>query len=94
MFSAILLGSFLRDKHKHYGVCGRDDISGYGRRGFGKALFLGKRGGCKDTEFKDANHEKVETLKQIFFMRTLPSVCTAQASQHRRSDSHPFRTKL
>lgn len=61
-------------------------------RGF---FFFVPRGGCKDTEFKDANREKVETLKKFFFfIRTSPSVCTAPASQHRRSDSHPFRTKL
>lgn len=61
-------------------------------RGF---FFFVQRGGYKDTEFKDANREKVETLKKnFFFIRTFPSVCTAPASQHRRSDSHPFRTKL
>lgn len=86
---------FLRDKHKYCGVCGRGDISGYCRRGFGeRAFFLVQREGCKDAEFKDTNCEKVETFKIIFLIRTFPSVCTAPASQHRRSDSHPFRTKL
>lgn len=35
----------------------------------GRGFFFSfvQRGGCKDTEFKDANHEKVETLKKIFF---------------------------
>ena len=54
---------FLKDKHKHCRVCGRDDISGYCRRGFGGRFFFFfvQRGGYKDTEFKDANFEKVET---------------------------------
>lgn len=103
-FSLFSMGRFrflLEDKHKHCGVCDGDDISGYCRRGFGERFFfffpssLCARGGCTDTEFKDANREKVETFfKKNFFIRTFPSVCTAPASQHRRSDSHPFRTKL
>lgn len=65
-----------------------------GDLGRGLFFFLVQREGCKDAEFKDTNCEKVETFKIIFFIRTFPSVCIAPASQHRRSDSHPFRTKL
>lgn len=35
-------------------------------KGFFFFFFLVQRGGYKDTEFKDANREKVETLKKIF----------------------------
>ena len=66
----VRLRFFIRDKHNHCGVCGGDDISGYGRRGFGERVVVcvcvrahTLRGGCKDTEFKDANHKKVQTLK-------------------------------
>lgn len=38
LFSVVLFRSLLRDKHKHCGVCGRDDISGYYRRGFGEGF--------------------------------------------------------
>lgn len=30
-------------------------------------FFFVQRGGYKDTEFKDANREKVETLKKFFY---------------------------
>lgn len=40
LFSAVLFRSFLRDKYKHCGVCGRGDISGYCRRGFGEGFFV------------------------------------------------------
>lgn len=35
-------------------------------------FFLVQRGGYKDTEFKDANREKVETLKKNFFYKNFP----------------------
>lgn len=88
---------FLRGKHKHVGsvveVTSVAIAGGDLGRGF-VCVCVCAKGRCKDTEFKDANREKVETLKKNFFIRTFPSVCTALASQHRRSDSHPFRTKL
>ena len=40
---------FLKDKHKHCRVCGRDDISGYCRRGFGERFFFSL---CKREDIK------------------------------------------
>lgn len=40
LFSMVWFRVFLKDKHKHCGVCGRDDISGYCRRGFGERFFF------------------------------------------------------
>lgn len=71
-----------------------------GGRGFWERAFCVCACVCKGEvvkmqSSKVQNCEQVETFKIIFFfMRTFPSVCTAPASQHRRSDSHPFRTKL
>lgn len=79
LFSVVLLRSFLRNKRKHCRVCGREDISGYYRRGFGEGVRVCmcvcvQGGGCKDPEFKDANREKEETLKKIFFYKNF-TIC-------------------
>lgn len=57
----------------------------------------GKCGWCKPCKLCAQTYRRWTLLKEkcfFIFIRTLPSVCTAEVPWHQRSNSHPLRTKL